>query len=238
MRFPYEHTLLSVIAYRARRTDAFNGDGLQVGEALIGDYKNYGMTERRYRTAKQRLAKWGFSTFKTTNKGTIAKLTGTSIWNINADESDEQSDRQATDKRRTSDEQKTTNKNERMNKNERNTPPTPQGEPVGGLENDFEKFFSAYPKKVARNAAWRAWQKTAGTRPPLSDLLGAVERQSLSEQWSKESGRFVPAPNRWLDEGRWADEMPDSAGKPNFDEMRRREDEMIRRQPPLEDCIS
>ncbi|MHC4292182.1 MAG: hypothetical protein ACYSTR_08220, partial [Planctomycetota bacterium] len=44
--------LLSQIALRAKRTNDFSVHGLEIGEALIGDYKSIGLTERKYRTAK------------------------------------------------------------------------------------------------------------------------------------------------------------------------------------------
>ncbi|MHC4496421.1 MAG: hypothetical protein ACYSYM_11435, partial [Planctomycetota bacterium] len=84
---PNAFTLLSVIACRARRTSMFDTQDLKLGEALIGDYKNYGMTEQEYRTSKTKLKRWGFATFKATTKGTIAKLTDKSIYDINIEPS-------------------------------------------------------------------------------------------------------------------------------------------------------
>jgi hypothetical protein len=77
--------LLTVIALRARRTAAFNTHNLAVGEALIGDHGNYGMSRQEYRTAKAKLKKWKFATIKTTSKGTIAKLLDNDIYDINAE---------------------------------------------------------------------------------------------------------------------------------------------------------
>lgn len=57
--------------------------GLQAGEALLGDYKKCGFTEQEYRSAKERLAKYGFVTFKATYKGTIAKLADTRVYDVN-----------------------------------------------------------------------------------------------------------------------------------------------------------
>ena len=77
--------LLSVIAYRARRSSSFNVHKLQTGEALIGDFENYGLTRQQYRTALEKLKKWDFVTTRATNKGTIAKLLDSSIYDINPD---------------------------------------------------------------------------------------------------------------------------------------------------------
>jgi hypothetical protein len=88
--------LATIIAWRARRTDDFNVLNLKSGQALLGDYKNYGLTMQRYRTAKKNLQNWQIATFKTANKGTIATLCDQSIYDINAKPSDNQIDNRAT----------------------------------------------------------------------------------------------------------------------------------------------
>ena len=99
LRHPREFALLSLIAYRAKRTSSFSAMGLEPGEALIGDHTAAGLTRRQYRTAIQNLSKWGFSTFKPTNKGTIARLTNSNIYDINPEENDQQPDQQAASNR-------------------------------------------------------------------------------------------------------------------------------------------
>ncbi len=120
IKHPLEFALLALIAQRAKRTTEYSEHNLEVGEALIGDHKSHGASPREYRTAKLRLEKWGFSTFKTTNKGTIAKITNSSVFDINTVGSDKQNDDQTTNKRQTSDKQATTNKNDKNDKNDKN----------------------------------------------------------------------------------------------------------------------
>ena len=112
-------SLLALIAIRAKRSNGFNIDGLEVGEAMIGDYKACGMTEQTYRTSKKKLEKWGFATFKATNKGTIAKLINSIVFDINIEHSNEQANTRLTDDQRTGNERVTTNKNEKNEKNEK-----------------------------------------------------------------------------------------------------------------------
>jgi hypothetical protein len=149
---PNPFTLLSVIACRARRTDVFNVHNLKLGEALIGDCKNYGMTEQEYRTSKAKLKRWGFATFKATTRGTIAKLTDKRIYDINIESSNEPgnepSNGQATDSQRTSNERATTNKNDKNDKNGKNEK-NEKGEKT--LFRDFVFLTSAeYAKLVDR----------------------------------------------------------------------------------------
>ncbi len=66
--------LLLKIAYNTKRDDFFSIPDLEIGEALI-NAEILGMGYQVYRTAKKNLEKWGFAKFKSTNKGTIAKMT-------------------------------------------------------------------------------------------------------------------------------------------------------------------
>jgi len=107
---PNAFLLLLQIAWRAKRTNDFNAHGLTIGQALIGDYKSIGLTEQRYRTAKGLLEIWGFATFKGTNKGTIANLINSRVFDINED-------REQRAEQRTGNEQATTIKKYKKEKN-------------------------------------------------------------------------------------------------------------------------
>ncbi len=102
---PKAWTLYSLIAYRAKRTNEKSIHGLEIGEALIGDYRACGLTEKEYRGAKERLSRIGIASFRraTTgaNKGTIAKLIDSSVFDINAEQEGEQKGEQRADKGRT-----------------------------------------------------------------------------------------------------------------------------------------
>lgn len=77
--------LLTQISLRALRADCkFNKHKLEIGEALIGDYQRIGLTEQQYRDAKWRLQfKYKIITCRRTNRGTIAKLLTSDIYDIN-----------------------------------------------------------------------------------------------------------------------------------------------------------
>ena len=79
---PTAFVLLAVIADRARKVPLDIDDGLQVGEAFIGDYTQYSATPQSYRTDKKYLERLKIATFKSTNRGTIAKIVNSSIFNI------------------------------------------------------------------------------------------------------------------------------------------------------------
>lgn len=68
----------------------------------------------------------------------------------------------------------------------------------------FDTFWSAYPKKVGKGAAEKSWQKN---KPPLEEVLVAIEKQKQTDQWKKENGQFIPNPATWLNQKRWEDEV-------------------------------
>ena len=67
----------------------------------------------------------------------------------------------------------------------------------------FDRFWSAYPRKVGKEAARKAFRRVSA---PIETLLDAIERQKRSRQWQEENGRFIPNPATWLNQGRWEDE--------------------------------
>jgi hypothetical protein len=71
----------------------------------------------------------------------------------------------------------------------------------------FDRFWKAYPKKVGKDAARKAFAKV---KAPVDVLLSAVEAQKRSRQWLKDSGQYIPNPATWLNQGRWEDELPEA----------------------------
>ena len=71
---------------------------------------------------------------------------------------------------------------------------------------DFAQFWTAYPRRIAKGEARKAWRQTASIRPPLGTLLAAIEAQKRTDQWRKDGGIFIPHPATWLRGERWDDE--------------------------------
>ncbi|MDR2161834.1 MAG: hypothetical protein LBO77_06845 [Desulfovibrio sp.] len=74
---------------------------------------------------------------------------------------------------------------------------------------DFEKLWEAYPKKDAKGHAWNAWNQLGriGQRPPLPEILEAINRFMLMEDWKRENGRFIPQFSSFLRGQRWLDPL-------------------------------
>lgn len=70
----------------------------------------------------------------------------------------------------------------------------------------FARFWDAYPRRVGKGAAEKAYAKATKGRPDLhAPILVAVEIQRASPQWTKDGGQFVPYPATWLNQRRWED---------------------------------
>ena len=70
-------------------------------------------------------------------------------------------------------------------------------------ENDFEKFWSVYPKKFGKSDAEKAWGKIDASLFPL--IMSAIQNHLNSDSWKADDGRFIPYPAKWLNSKRWND---------------------------------
>ena len=69
----------------------------------------------------------------------------------------------------------------------------------------FERFWQAYPRKIAKASAWKAWEKIKPDDLLAERICRAVAEQSACEQWRKEGGAFIPHAATWLNGKRWED---------------------------------
>jgi hypothetical protein len=69
----------------------------------------------------------------------------------------------------------------------------------------FDNFWTAYPRKIAKADAERAWAKI---KPDLQAVLTALEWQCKSEDWTRDGGKYIPYPASYLNSKRYEDEKP------------------------------
>ncbi|GMB10614.1 MAG: hypothetical protein NkDv07_0461 [Candidatus Improbicoccus devescovinae] len=70
----------------------------------------------------------------------------------------------------------------------------------------FEKFWSAYPKKVAKQAAFKAFNRIKPDSEVTREILEGVAKWQNSGNWA--DMQFVPNPATFLNGRRWEDEIP------------------------------
>src|SRR5690606_10755764 len=75
--------------------------------------------------------------------------------------------------------------------------------PTDALDDDFAEWYAAYPRKVGKQAAIKAYRK-ARKIASAQQILDGLRRQ-LPKLAAAEV-RFRPHPATWLNEGRWEDE--------------------------------
>lgn len=80
------------------------------------------------------------------------------------------------------------------------------------VDPDFDAFWSAYPRKEGKGDARKAWAQVAHRRPPVDELIAAIEQAKGGDQWARalRAGelRFIPHPATWLRQERWDDSPP------------------------------
>jgi hypothetical protein len=70
----------------------------------------------------------------------------------------------------------------------------------------FDVFWTAYPNKVGKDAAKRAFDRRKPDDELFGQMMNALENQKTSDKWTKDNGQYIPNPATWLNQGRWKDE--------------------------------
>ena len=78
--------------------------------------------------------------------------------------------------------------------------------PKGG--ESFARFWTAYPRKVGKGAALKAWQRIKPDEALAARILASVEEHAATSEWQQDGGQFIPHPRTFLAQGRWDDEFP------------------------------
>lgn len=78
----------------------------------------------------------------------------------------------------------------------------------------FDRFWNAYPVKAKKGKAAGAFLAINPSEKTLAKMLAALEWQRQTPQWAEEGGKFIPFPDKWLEDRRWEDQpfQQDSGG--------------------------
>jgi hypothetical protein len=112
---------------------------------------------------------------------------------------------------------------EREKEKERTTPPTPQkagGETASksfqqksrniltkAQESLFDRFWEAYPKKLSKGQAEKAWKAINPDEQLVANMIATIERARTLDDWKRDNGQFIPYPATWLNSKRWTDDL-------------------------------
>ena len=69
----------------------------------------------------------------------------------------------------------------------------------------FVAFYNAYPRKVGRPNALKAWKKYKVDAELATKIMASLEEHKKMKQW--QTKEYVPHPATWLNQERWNDEV-------------------------------
>lgn len=87
----------------------------------------------------------------------------------------------------------------------------PSGNSVDPLEG-FERFWKLYPNGKGKQEAVLAWKKLKPDADLRQTLFAALANHSLSRDWMKDDGQYVPMASTWLNKKRYLDELKPATG--------------------------
>lgn len=89
-------------------------------------------------------------------------------------------------------------------------------------ETDFDRFWSEYPRQVAKTEAKKAFGVLMKSKdsPSLEYILQSVRDHAQSNEWIKDGGQYIPHPATFIRKGMYDDRLVQpkkSSGNPFFD---------------------
>jgi hypothetical protein len=206
------------------RNIIFNGKKvhLEPGQMITGRKrlaKELRVGEQRIRTSLQRLQEYENLTIRTTRRYSIISVTNWERYQLCDSQANQTSNQNLTNT------QPTPNHKQETSINKKNTPPIvppASGGATGGSENRngfFDQFWSAYPRKVAKQAAVKAFKKIKKPADLMPAILAGIKAQRETYDWQKEDGHFIPYPATWLNGHRWEDKIEcEITRQPTYDD--------------------
>ena len=190
----------------------------QLVTSLTGLAAGTALTVRQVRDSLDKLKMTGEVTCSSTSRYTVITVVKYDDYQSSDTQNGTQMTRQTADKWQTDDTQNdtpsgtqtsretATSKEYKNIKKERNKEKKKDNSLSG--ETGFEVFYSAYPKKVAKPDALKAWLKLKPDDDLFREIITGLYKWIASDQWQRDDGRYIPYPATWLNHQRWEDDVP------------------------------
>lgn len=78
----------------------------------------------------------------------------------------------------------------------------------------FDVFYAAYPRKVGKTQAIKAFKSAKVDEQLLQVILADIDRRMSGGEWTVEKVQFIPHPSTYLNNRRWEDEVTPSQQAP------------------------
>jgi len=181
---PNAFLLLTIIALRACRKNGHVG-GLEIGEALLGDYENYGMSRQTYRTELKWLKSNHQVTIKPTTRGTTVTLLTTDVYDINAEEPNHQ----IPTSQPSANHQVTTNNKIRSKKKKYIYPEL------------FQRFWDSFPKRNGRRTGNK--QRALKLWKAIPEEDHGLLQEAVTNYAGETATEYIKDVDGWLAGDRW-----------------------------------
>jgi len=84
---------------------------------------------------------------------------------------------------------------------------------VSEKEEQFNRLWQFFPKKVGKQAAKRWWLRREYTEAEVTTMIEALKQQARSKQWTQ---GYIPNPLTWLNRGGWEDQLEEAKPHQQF----------------------
>ncbi len=75
-----------------------------------------------------------------------------------------------------------------------------------GADPAFDAFWAAYPRKISKGHARKAWTTATATGTDPAEIITATEAHAARCARNRTEERFIPHPATWLNGERWGDQ--------------------------------
>jgi hypothetical protein len=79
-------------------------------------------------------------------------------------------------------------------------------------DENFNQFWEQYPRHEKKKNAFEAFKRINPQNGTFEKIMESLSLQKMSEQWTKDNGKFIPHPTTWLNGRRWEDELNQDDG--------------------------
>lgn len=83
---------------------------------------------------------------------------------------------------------------------------TPRKSAKSVFTDGFDEFWAVYPKKDAKQAAIKAWNKLKPDDDLKQAIIAGIQRD-IDGRWKDVERRYIPHPSTYLNQRRWEDEI-------------------------------
>lgn len=85
--------------------------------------------------------------------------------------------------------------------------PDKRDPPLVPQRQQFDRWWAAYPRKVAKQQAWRMWERISPDALSFAKMMGTLALQVSAPEWQRDGGKFIPHPATYLHQGRYEDDV-------------------------------